>query len=53
MMMATTWSGGTTFLWTQGYGTLHRVRGVAEMLRDVAFASGLVVLAWGTLLFLA
>ena len=52
MMMATTWSGGTTFLWTQGYGTLDRVRRVSETVRDVAFVGGLAILAWGTVFFL-
>ena len=53
MMMAKAWSGGSTFLWTQGYGTLQRTRRVTEALRDVAFTGGLVVLAWGTALFLS
>jgi hypothetical protein len=52
MMMASAWSGGSTFLWTQGYGTMQRSRWVMETLRDVAFGGGLVVLAWGTVFFL-
>jgi hypothetical protein len=54
-MMATlarAWSGGTTFLWTQGYGTTAPGRRMTETLRDVAFAGGLAILASGTLLFL-
>jgi hypothetical protein len=53
MMMAGAWSGGSTFLWTQGYGTLQRTRRVVETLRDVVFTSGLVALALGTALFLS
>jgi hypothetical protein len=54
-MMATlarAWSGGSTFLWTQGYGALPRSRRMAETVRDVVFAGGLAILASGTFLFL-
>jgi hypothetical protein len=51
MKMMTAWSGGTTFLWTQDYGTLRGTRRVTEAVRDVVFAGGLVVLAWGTVFF--
>lgn len=50
--LARAWSGGTTFLWTQGYGTTAPGRRMTETLRDLAFAGGLAVLASGTLLFL-
>ena len=50
--LARAWSGGSTFLWTQGYGVLPRARRMGETVRDVAFASGLAILASGTFLFL-
>jgi hypothetical protein len=55
LMMATlarAWSGGSTFLWTQGYGAPPRARRMAEVVRDLTFAGGLAVLVSGTLLFL-
>lgn len=52
-MMTGAWRGGSTFLWTQGYGVLPRARRLTEVVRDVAFAGGLTALAWGTLVFLA
>ena len=50
--LARAWSGGSTFLWTQGYGATPRVQRMTETLRDVVFAGGLAILVSGTFLFL-
>lgn len=50
--LARAWSGGSTFLWTQGYGSLPKARRMAETVRDFVFAGGLAILASGTILFL-
>jgi hypothetical protein len=51
-MVRRSWMGGSTLLWTQGYGSPDALRRAFETLRDVAFASGLVTLAGGSLFFL-
>jgi hypothetical protein len=50
--LAGAWSGGSTFLWTQGYGALPRAKRMAEAVRDLTFAGGLAILVAGTVLFL-
>lgn len=50
-MTLRSWMGGSTLLWTQGYGSPDAARRMFETLRDVAFVGGLAVLAWGSFYF--
>ncbi len=44
---------GSTFLWTEGYGTPSRRTTLVEEARDLAFAGALLLLAAGVAGFLA